>query len=209
MIILCFRHHMHRKAGPRERKGCPVLNSILFSVVVFVLVALLLLCLILLFASVSKPKLRPADLPRCDRKELLSAKERTMLQALQTVGVKSGMSAYPRVTLGAILQPVPSAENADLWSKRLSEEYADFVLCDKDTLAVRLVVIHGDKMSPERKAQAEIIEKACDMAGIPFLVVREYNLPGLEKALEQKITPLPPPTRQGRVGRVAASASVT
>lgn len=181
------------------------MNSIVFSIVVFVIVSLLLLCLILLFASISKPKLRLEDMPRCDRKELLSAKERAMLQDLRTVGEKIDMAAYPRVALSAILQPVTSAENADLWGKRLAEEYVDFVLCDKGTFAVRIVIIHGDKMAPGRKAQAETIEKACDMAGIPFLVVREYNLPGLEKALEQKITPLPSPARQGRVGRAVAA----
>lgn len=165
--------------------------SAVFSVVVFILVALLLLCIVLIVASLGgRQRLQIDQLPPCERVDLMSQRERTMLADLNRAGEKSGLVAYPQVGLGSMLRVKPGIDNADAWHKLLSAEYVDFAVCEADTAKVRLAVLHGDNISAQRKKQLERLESICERAGIPVLVVRDYNMAGLEKALAQKVGPV-------------------
>lgn len=167
------------------------------SVVVFILVALLLLCIILLAVSLRKTRLRSEDLPACEGVEVMEPKLRAMLQDLVSLSEKMSLNVFPQVSLGSVLRPKPSVENAEGWAGMIAGESVDFALCDPDKARARLVVMHGDGLSERRKERLAFIERACESAQIPVLVVRDYNLPGLEKALQQKLAP----PRKGRAAR--------
>jgi len=185
-----FSIYKVEEASVLETEGWRIMPSVVFSVVVFILVVLLLLCIALIIASLSKQKLQMEQLPACERVDLMSHKEHTMLADLNKAGEKNGLVAFPRVGLGNILRVKPGSDNADAWHKLLCAEYVDFVVCEADTAKVRLAVLHGDNISALRKGQLEQLERVCGKAGIPVLVVRDYNMAGLEKALAQKVGPV-------------------
>lgn len=159
--------------------------SIGVSIIVFILTALIVLCIVMLIANLGRTKLKIEDLPECARQELLKGKMLSMRKDLQSVGDKYGLTVSAKTQLGEIVHPARGVRHEKRWKKMLAEESVDFVMADAEKGTVKLVVMSGES-SNERKDKLKTVEKACEMAKIPVLTVREYNLAGLEKAINQK-----------------------
>jgi len=165
------------------------MGGMAFSVAVFLIIAAMVVCIIAIILNLSKPKLDLNDMPPCEPVEFCTKEEQSFHADLVSVAKKYGILVFAKVGLGCVLKPRRGVNNRPIWSKHLRCEYADFVLCDPASLKTLLVIMLDDSGVSLQKKSASTVDKACDQAGVPIMHVREYNLPGLEKALAQKIGP--------------------
>ncbi len=163
------------------------MGSVVVSIVVFVLVALILTCIALIIANLVKPSLNWDEIPRCEPVEFCTQKEQAVFNDLTTIMQKSEMLVFCKVGLGCVLKPKKGVPNRDQWSKQLRGEYVDFIICDPKTLKTLLVIMLDDSALTLHKTRVSVVDKACEQANVPLLHVRDYNIPGLEKAVMQKI----------------------
>ena len=106
------------------------------------------------------------------RKYLFSKAERSFFGVLdQAVG--NEFSIFGKVRVADILTPRQGLDRKN-WQKafnKISAKHFDFVLCDKQNLEVLAVVELDDKSHNSKKAKLrdELINKACESAGIKLI----------------------------------------
>ena len=163
-------------------------GGILFSVLVFIIIALMLTCVAAIIMNLAKPnKFDADDLPPCEPVDFCTKDEQAFYVDLNKIAEKMGVLIFSKVGLGCVLKPRRGVAERELWSQQLRGEYADFILCDPSTLRALIVVMLDDSTLALQKTRVTMVDKACEQAGVPIIHVREYNLPGLEKAILQKI----------------------
>ena len=128
--------------------------------------------------------LREGPLPYQRRGELLPPAERALFQALHTA-VPDELVVFSRVPLASVLKVRPQAHPSQGWQRRLSGKHLDYVLCDRETLEVKLAIQLSGPGAPTLKGQ--FVAQALTAAGLPLVRVQvrdKYEPAALRKEIE-------------------------
>lgn len=128
--------------------------------------------------------LREGPLPYQLRGELLPPAERALFHALHTA-VRDDWVLFSRVPLACVLKVRPVANPSQGWQRRLSGKHLDYVLCDRETLEVRLAIQLASPESPPAKGQ--FAARALAAAGLPLVRVHardRYEPAALRKEID-------------------------
>lgn len=158
--------------------------SVMMSVLVFLLSAGVLSCVALIIRALAQPSAPSGSIPAYRARPLLDNEENALYADLGVVCEKMELLVFAKVPLGGILALESRA--SDVWADILKKEAVDFVLCDKQTRKPLLALFFesgGATLEPRRS----VVIRALDATGLPYLHLRNYNLAGLEKAINEKI----------------------
>jgi uncharacterized protein DUF2726 len=149
---------------------------------------------IVLFATITATlttvallSLRDGPLPYERRGVLLSPAEIHFLRSLQ-LAVREDWLIFSMVRLADIIKVRPKTHKFHSWNRRIQGKHLDFVLCDLETLDVKLAIevedpaAWGDGLRRDR-----FVNTALAAAGVPLLRVRvqeKYETAVLRKDLE-------------------------
>jgi len=135
--------------------------------------------------------LRDAPLPYERRAMLLSPPEINFLRTLQTA-VREDWIVFSMVRLSDVLQVRPRTRQQQSWHSRIQSKHIDFVLCDQETLEVKLAIELDDvsQRRPERTKRDRFVSTALAAAGLPLLkvpVVEKYESAVIRKDIEDAL----------------------
>jgi hypothetical protein len=151
-----------------------------WPVVLFLTITLTLMVVALL-------SLRDGPLPYERRGVLLSPAEINFLRSLQ-LAVREDWLIFSMVRLADIIKVRPRTRKFQTWNSRIQGKHLDFVLCDIDTLDVKLAIELEDQSQPsDRGRRDRFVNTALAAAGVPLLRVRlqeKYETAALRKDLE-------------------------
>jgi uncharacterized protein DUF2726 len=151
-----------------------------WPVVLFVTITLTLMIVALL-------SLRDGPLPYERRGVLLSPAEINFLRSLQ-LAVREDWLIFSMVRLADIIKVRPRTRKFQSWNSRIQGKHLDFVLCDLETLDVKLAIELEDPTAPAERGQRDrFVNTALAAAGVPLLRVRvqeKYETAVLRKDLE-------------------------
>jgi hypothetical protein len=119
--------------------------------------------------------LREGPPPYQRRGVLLPADEIPFFRALQAA-VRDDWVVFSRVPLAEVLKVRRQAHPAQGWQRRLGGKHLDYVLCDPQTLEVKLAIqVAGT--AEEKSAKHEFVILAMAAAGLPLLRVTKLEKP--------------------------------
>jgi hypothetical protein len=134
--------------------------------------------------------LRDGPLPYERRGILLSPAEINFLRSLQ-LAVREDWLIFSMVRLADIIKVRPKTRKFQTWNSRLQGKHLDFVLCDDETLDVKLAIELEDKSQASDGGRRDrFVNTALAAAGVPLLRVRlqdKYETAALRKDLEDAI----------------------
>ena len=154
-----------------------------WPVVLFITITLTLMIVALL-------SLRDGPLPYERRGMLLSPAEINFLRSLQ-LATREDWLIFSMVRLADIIKVRPKTRKFQTWNNRIQGKHLDFVLCDLETLDVKLAIELEDssiKFGSGRRDR--FVNTALAAAGVPLLRVRlqeKYETAVLRKDLEDVI----------------------
>ncbi|MDX1497461.1 MAG: DUF2726 domain-containing protein, partial [Salinisphaeraceae bacterium] len=152
-----------------------------------------------------------SDYPyRIKSNSLLTKAERSfdgvLLQALDATEV-----LFAQVRVADVIAPVKglSRSRRQTALNKITRKHFDFVICDANTLAVKLVIELDDAShkAPERRKRDHFLDESCKAAGLPLLHVRAartYAVAELRSQIEQALNPQTETTEQAKA-RIAPS----
>ncbi len=158
---------------PLELQNWPL---IVFAVGAIVVVALAMLTL------------RDGPPPYQRRGVLLSPAEISFLRVLHSA-VREDWLVFTKVRLADIIQVRAKTRKWQTWQSRIQNKHLDFVLCDDETLEVKLA-IELDAGSQPRRERDRFVHIALTAAGLPLLRVRvqeKYESAALRKDIEDAL----------------------
>jgi Protein of unknown function (DUF2726) len=151
-----------------------------WPVVLFATITLSLIVVALL-------SLRDGPLPYERRGVLLSPAEVHFLRSLQ-LAAREDWLIFSMVRLADIIKVRPRTRKFQSWNSRIQGKHLDFVLCDLETLDVKLAIELEDTTAPaDRGRRDRFLNTALAAAGVPLLRVRlqeKYETAVLRKDLE-------------------------
>ena len=129
--------------------------------------------------------------------KLLSNAERSFFLVLKQSLSEDDYEIFVKVRIADILTPVRTLISRDWFSAfyKISSKHFDYVLCDKETLAV-VAVIELDDIShnlSKTRASDIFVEKACKTAGlklIRFPCKSNYHLESIRDKIINSLNPL-------------------
>ncbi|MAY41992.1 MULTISPECIES: DUF2726 domain-containing protein [unclassified Neptuniibacter] len=136
----------------------------------------------------------PADALGYRQKKLLfSAAERSFLGVLDQAIDQDRYRVFGKVRVADLLEPQPS-KNRSEWKKafnKISAKHFDYVICTRDTLSPVCAIELDDQSHNQEKRQQrdELLESACNGAGLPLLRVpakRTYKPEALKAMLAKR-----------------------
>lgn len=135
--------------------------------------------------------LRDGPLPYERRGMLLSPPEIHFLRTLRTA-VREDWLVFSMVRLSDVLQVRPRTRQQQIWHSRIQAKHIDFVLCDQETLEVKLAIELDDASSrrPGRAKRDRFVSTALAAAGLPLLKVpvgEKYESAVIRKDIEDAI----------------------
>jgi hypothetical protein len=134
--------------------------------------------------------LRDGPPPYERRGVLLTPPEIALLRALQHA-VREDWLIFSMVRLADIIKVRPRTRKFQTWHGRIQGKLLDFVLCDPQTLDVKLAIVLDDgTLHPPTAAEQRFIAAALAAAGIPLLRIRaeeKYETAALRKDLEDAL----------------------
>jgi hypothetical protein len=134
--------------------------------------------------------LRDGPPPYERRGVLLSPPEIALLRALQHA-VREDWLIFTMVRLADVLKVRPRTRKFQTWHSRLQGKLLDFVLCDPQTLDVKLAIVLDEGTShPSAGGELRFVAAALAAAGIPLLRIRaeeKYETAVLRKDLEDAL----------------------
>ena len=154
-----------------------------WPVVLFITITLTLMIVALL-------SLRDGPLPYERRGVLLSPAEINFLRSLQ-LAAREDWLIFSMVRLSDIIKVRPKTRKFQTWNNRIQGKHLDFVLCDLETLDVKLAIELEDssvKFGSGRRDR--FVNTALAAAGVPLLRVRlqeKYETAVLRRDLEDVI----------------------
>jgi hypothetical protein len=140
-----------------------------------VLVVIVLLLLLAIAAKLKQSGSLSAALPYSRKQALFSPAERSFLGVLeQSIG--NHYRVFGKVRIADVIEAKRGLNRAD-WQRafnRINAKHFDFVLCDKDELAVVCVIELNDKSHQKRDRQQRdaFVMELCRAVGLPFLQVQ-------------------------------------
>ena len=129
--------------------------------------------------------LRDGPPPYERRGVLLSPSEISFLRSLQ-VAVRDDWLIFSMVRLADIIKVRARTRKFQSWNSRIQGKHLDFVLCDVETLDVKLAIELEDT-SAGRATRDRFLNTALGAAGVPLLRIRaldKYETAVLRKDLE-------------------------
>jgi hypothetical protein len=152
---------------------------------------------IILFASitlilmvVALVSLRDGPLPYERRGVLLSPPEIHFLRSLQ-LAVREDWLIFSMVRLADIIKVRPKTRKFQSWNSRIQGKHLDFVICDIETLDVKLAIELEDPSGPaDRGRRDRFVNTALAAAGVQLLRVKvqeKYETAVLRKDLEDAL----------------------
>jgi hypothetical protein len=154
-----------------------------WPVVVFLAITLSLIVLALL-------SLRDGPLPYERRGVLLSPPEIQFLRALQHASREDWL-IFSMVRLADIIKVRPRTRKYQSWNSRIQGKHLDFVLCDLETLDIKLAIELEDGAPTAGSGRRDrFVNTALAAAGVPLLRVKvqeKYETAALRKDLEDAL----------------------
>jgi hypothetical protein len=134
--------------------------------------------------------LRDGPLPYERRGGLLSPAGINFLRTLQ-LAVREDWLIFSMVRLADIIKVRPKTRKFQSWNSRIQGKHLEFVLCDIETLDVKLAIeLEDNSQKSDRGARGRFINTALAAAGVPLLRVKvqeKYETAALRKDLEDAI----------------------
>jgi hypothetical protein len=131
--------------------------------------------------------LRDGPMPYERRGVLLSPSEIQFLRTLQ-VAAREDWLIFSMVRLADIIKVRPRTRKFQTWNSRIQGKHLDFVLCDHETLDVKLAIELEDGVAVNGRArQGRFVNTALAAAGVPLLRVKiqeKYETSALRKDRE-------------------------
>jgi hypothetical protein len=152
---------------------------VLFGAIVAVLVVIAMLAL--------RDKLPPYE----RRGVLLTPAGINFLRTLQ-LAAREDWLIFSMVRLADIIKVRPKTRKSFLWNSRIQGKHIDFVVCDYETLEVKLAIELDDPALPkaQRRARSNFVTAALTAAGVPLLRVRvreKYETAAVRKDIEDAL----------------------
>src|SRR5262245_4949813 len=132
--------------------------------------------------------LRDGPLPYERRGVLLAPAGITFLRALQ-IAVREDWHVFSMVRLADIIKVRAKTRKSQSWNSRIQSKHLDFVVCDYETLEVKLAIELEDP-AESRTPRDRFVYVALTAAGLPLLRVRvqeKYETAALRKDIEDAI----------------------
>jgi hypothetical protein len=158
----------------------------MLSVVIENWTVLLFAAITLALMVVAVVSLRDGPPPYERRGVLLSPAEISFLRSLQAA-VREDWLIFSMVRLADIIKVRARTRKFQSWNNRLQGKHLDFVLCDVETLDVKLAIELEDNTSAGRSNRDRFVNTALTAAGVPLLRVKvqdKYETSVLRKDLE-------------------------
>jgi hypothetical protein len=143
---------------------------------------------VIVAVALSLLSLRDGPPPYERRGVLLEPAEIVFLRALQ-IAVREDWHIFSMVRLADIIKVRSKTRKSQSWNSRIQGKHLDFVLCDYETLEVKLA-IELDNPAEARTARDRFVYVALTAAGLPLLRVRvqeKYETASLRKDIEDAI----------------------
>jgi len=119
---------------------------------------------------------------------LLSPAEIAFLRSLQSA-VREDWVIFSMVRLADIIKVRSKTRKSRSWNSRIQGKHLDFVLCDEETLEVKLAIELDDPAEPKTDRD-RFVYVALTAAGLPLLRVRvqdKYETTSLRKDIEDAL----------------------
>lgn len=132
--------------------------------------------------------LRDGPPPYQRRGVLLSPAEINFLRSLHSAAREDWL-VFSKVRLADVIQVRAKTRKSQTWQSRIQGKHLDFVLCDYETLEVKLA-IEIDGGTQPRSGRDRFVYLALTAAGLPLLRVRlqeKYETAALRKDLEDAL----------------------
>ncbi|HEX5105658.1 MAG TPA: DUF2726 domain-containing protein [Pirellulaceae bacterium] len=99
---------------------------------------------------------------------------------------------FSMVRLADIIKVRPKTRKSLLWNNRIQGKHIDFVVCDYETLEVKLAIELDDDLVPrsQRRARDNFLTVALTAAGVPLLRVKvreKYETAAVRKDIEDAL----------------------
>jgi very-short-patch-repair endonuclease len=135
--------------------------------------------------------LRDGPLPYERRGVLLSPAEVSFLRSLH-LAVREDWLVFSMVRLADIIQVRPKTRKTSFWQGQIKNKHLDFVLCDYETLEVKLAIeFEDDTTSRTEKAKRDkFLNTALHAAGLPLMRIKaeaKYETAAIRKDIEDAL----------------------
>ena len=148
----------------------------------------LVTAVVLLIAFLS---LRASPFPYERRGVILGPAEINFFRTLQNA-VRGDWVVFSMVRLADVIKVRPKTRQHQIWQSRIFGKHIDFVICDGETLEVKLAIELDDpsQRRPDRQARDRFVNTALTAAGLPLLRVKveeKYETSVLRKDIEDAL----------------------
>ena len=135
--------------------------------------------------------LRSAPYPYERRGVMLGPAEINFFRTLQSA-VREDWISLSMVRLTDVIKVRPKTRQHQIWQSRIFGKHIDFVVCDCETLEVKLAIELEDisQRRAERKARDRFVNTALTAAGLPLLRVKveeKYETSAIRKDIEDAL----------------------
>lgn len=152
---------------------------------------LLLAIAIIVLTLLALWSLRAKTLPYHGRPSLLTDAELVFFKVLRE-SVDNQFAICAMVRMADLIRVQPKTPKYQSWQNRIQAKHIDFVLCDHDSMEIRLAIELDDR-SHERKDRQDrdaFVNEAFEAAQVPLLrvpVKNEYDVDSLKAALAEAL----------------------
>jgi hypothetical protein len=135
--------------------------------------------------------LRDGPLPYERQSVLLSPAEVSFLRSLH-LAVREDWLVFSMVRLADIIKVRAKTRKSSYWQGRIQNKHLDFVICDYETLEVKLAIELEDETPsrPHTSQRDRFVNTALAAAGLPLLRVKpeaKYETAALRKDIEDAL----------------------
>ena len=135
--------------------------------------------------------LRSAPYPYERRGVMLGPAEINFFRTLQSA-VREDWIILSMVRLADVIKVRPKTRQHQIWQSRIFGKHIDFVICDYETLEVKLAIELDDvsRRRAERKSRDRFVNTALTAAGLPLLRVKveeKYETSAIRKDIEDAL----------------------
>jgi Protein of unknown function (DUF2726) len=135
--------------------------------------------------------LRSAPYPYERRGVMLGPAEINFFRTLQSA-VREDWIILSMVRLTDVIKVRPKTPQHQIWQSRIFGKHIDFVICDYETLEVKLAIELEDisRRRAERKSRDRFVNTALTAAGLPLLRVKveeKYETSAIRKDIEEAL----------------------
>lgn len=135
--------------------------------------------------------LRSSPFPYERRGVILGPAEISFFRTLQSA-VREDWIILSMVRLTDVIKVRPKTSQHQIWQSRIFGKHIDFVICDYETMEVKLAIELEDtsRRQAERRARNRFVNTALTAAGLPLLRVKieeKYETSAIRKDIEDAL----------------------